>query len=386
MPENKNWSRYLWLGLVGLALAVIVWITASVPGGRTQPRAFAYAEGGTQADGLSSPFKSVYEAVSPAVVGVKVTTSSRVLNGRIVTATSFAGSGVVSSSDGVVLTNYHVVDGAQGLSIVSGEEEIPATLIAGDEDSDVAVLRADAENLTAAILGDSDALSVGDWALVVGNPLGEQFVSTLSVGVISGLGRDVRSQSSGRTGSATSASMIQTDAAINSGNSGGGLFNIAGELVGVTSMKLSNNGYTGYASIEGIGLAIPINTIKTIVSDLVDYGKVRYPRIGVTLQEIASPSLEPTDEMLPRSLWVTQVEANSPADKAGLRQDDLILEADGARVTTASELQSAIRAHKEGETVRLRVYRIPGLTTIKSTEKIPAGEYIEMDVTVMVME
>ena len=180
--------------------------------------------------------------------------------------------------------------------------------------------------------------------------------------------------------------MIQTDAAINSGNSGGGLFNIAGELVGVTSMKLSNNGYTGYASIEGIGLAIPINTIKKIVSDLMDYGKVRYPRIGVTLQEIASPSLEPTDEMLPRSLWVTQVEANSPADKAGLRQDDLILEADGARVTTASELQSAIRAHKEGETVRLRVYRIPGLTTIKSTEKIPAGEYIEMDVTVMVME
>ena len=220
----------------------------------------------------------------------------------------------------------------------------------------------------------------------MGNPLGEQFVNTLSVGVISGLGRDVRSQSSGRTGSATSASMIQTDAAINSGNSGGGLFNIAGELVGVTSMKLSNNGYTGYASIESIGLAIPINTIKTIVSDLMDYGKVRYPRIGVTLQEIASPSLEPTDEMLPRSLWVTKVEANSPAAKAGVRQDDLILEADGARVTTASELQFAVRAHKEGETVRLRVYRIPGLTTIKSTEKIPAGEYIEMDVAVALMD
>lgn len=386
MPENRNWSRYLWLGIVGLALAVVVWITASVPGGRAQPRAFAYAESKTQADSLSSPFKTVYEAVSPAVVGIKVTTSSRVVGGRIMTSTSFAGSGVVISTDGVVLTNYHVIDGAQGLYVVSGEDEIPAALIAGDEDSDIAVLRASAENLTAAVLGDSDALSVGDWALVVGNPLGEQFVNTLSVGVISGLGRDVRSQSSSRTGSATSASMIQTDAAINSGNSGGGLFNIAGELVGVTSMKLSNNGYTGYASIESIGLAIPINTIKTIVSDLMDYGKVRYPRIGVTLQEIASPSLEPTDEMLPRSLWVTKVEANSPAAKAGVRQDDLILEADGARVTTASELQSAVRAHKEGETVRLRVYRIPGLTTIKSTEKIPAGEYIEMDVAVALMD
>lgn len=386
MPENRNWSRYLWLGIVGLALAVVVWITASVPGGRAQPRAFAYAESKTQADNLSSPFKTVYEAVSPAVVGIKVTTSSRVVGGRIMTATRFAGSGVVISTDGVVLTNYHVIDGAQGLYVVSGEDEIPAALIAGDEDSDIAVLRASAENLTAAVLGDSDALSVGDWALVVGNPLGEQFVNTLSVGVISGLDRDVRSQSSGRTGSTTSASMIQTDAAINSGNSGGGLFNIAGELVGVTSMKLSNNGYTGYASIESIGLAIPINTIKTIVSDLMDYGKVRYPRIGVTLQEIASPSLEPTDEMLPRSLWVTKVEANSPAAKAGVRQDDLILEADGARVTTASELQSAVRAHKEGETVRLRVYRIPGLTTIKSTEKIPAGEYIEINVAVALMD
>ena len=386
MPENKNWGRYLWLSLVGLTLAVIVWITASVPGDRSQPRAFAYAESKTQADSLSSPFKTVYETVSPAVVGVKVTTSSRVVGGRIVASTAFAGSGVVISADGVVLTNYHVVEGAQGLYVVSGENEIPAELIAGDEDSDVAVLRIAAENLTAAVLGDSDALSVGDWALVVGNPLGEQFVSTLSVGVISGLDRDVRSQSSSRTGRATSASMIQTDAAINSGNSGGGLFNIAGELVGITSMKLSNNGYYGYASIESIGLAIPINTIKSIVSDLMDYGKVRYPRIGVTLQEIASPSLEPTDEMLPRSLWVTKVEANSPAAKAGVRQDDLILAADGVRVTTASELQAAVRAHKEGETVRLRVYRIPGLTTIKSTEKIPAGEYVEMDVAVALMD
>ena len=115
MPENRNWSRYLWLGIVGLALAVVVWITASVPGGRAQPRAFAYAESKTQADNLSSPFKTVYEAVSPAVVGIKVTTSSRVVGGRIMTSTRFAGSGVVISTDGVVLTNYHVIDGAQGL-------------------------------------------------------------------------------------------------------------------------------------------------------------------------------------------------------------------------------------------------------------------------------
>ena len=219
MPENRNWSRYL-LGraFVGLALAVVGRITAQ-RAGRARAAARVRLRRKQNAGGrrLSSPFKTVYESVSPAVVGIKVTTSSRVVGGRIMTSTSFAGSGVVISADGVVLTNYHVIDGAQGLSdAVSGEDEIPAALIAGDEDSDIAVLRASAENLTAAVLGDPDALSVGDWALVVGNPLGEQFVNTLSVGVVSGLDRDVRSQSSGRTGSTTPASMIQTDAAIQS--------------------------------------------------------------------------------------------------------------------------------------------------------------------------
>ena len=327
MPQNHRW-RYWSLAALGLGLAVVIWISANVPGSGARPR-FAYAENPTASDALASPFKAVYEAVQPAVVGIEVTTTTRVMNGRIMTATSFAGSGVVISEDGVVLTNYHVIDGAEGLYVLSGEDEFPAELIAGDEDSDIAVLRVDAPNLTAATLGDSDQLSVGDWALVIGNPLGEQFVNTLSVGVISGLDRDVRSQSSGRTGSATSAHMIQTDAAINSGNSGGGLFNLAGELVGVTSMKLSNNGYYGYASIESIGLAIPINTIKEIVDDLVAYGEVRYPRIGVKLTEIASPSMEATEDMLPRSLWVTEVEKGSPAEKAGIRRDDLILEADG---------------------------------------------------------
>lgn len=384
MPQNHRW-RYWSLAALGLGLAVVIWISANVPGSGTRPR-IAYAENTTASDALASPFKAVYEAVQPAVVGIEVTTTTRVMNGRIMTATSFAGSGVVISEDGVVLTNYHVIDGAEGLYVLSGEDEFPAELIAGDEDSDIAVLRVDAPNLTAATLGDSDQLSVGDWALVIGNPLGEQFVNTLSVGVISGLDRDVRSQSSGRTGSATSAHMIQTDAAINSGNSGGGLFNLAGELVGVTSMKLSNNGYYGYASIESIGLAIPINTIKEIVDDLVAYGEVRYPRIGVKLTEIASPSMEATEDMLPRSLWVTEVEKGSPAEKAGIRRDDLILEADGERVTSASELQSAVRAHKEGETVKIQVYRIPGLTTIKATEKIPQGENLTFEVEVTVMD
>lgn len=381
MHEKGKWSAAA-LTVLALAVSAAIWGLIAMPGMEEAPPSFAYAEGTAAAADLTSPFKAVYRQVSPSVVGIAVMTSARVMNGRIVTTTDFAGSGVVISADGVVLTNYHVIDGAEGLYVMRGEEELPAVVIAGDEASDIAVLRVEAQGLAPAVLGDSDQLSVGDWALVVGNPLGEQFVNTLSVGVVSGLDRDVRGQSSSRTGSATSANLIQTDAAINSGNSGGGMFNIAGELVGITSMKLSNNGYYGYAAIEGVGFAIPVNTVKDIVSDLMTYGRVRYPRIGVTLTEIASPSMEATEDLLPRSLWVTEVEKGSPAEKAGIRRDDLILAADGVRVTTAGELQSIVRSHKQGETVRVEVYRIPGLTSIRASEKIPKGETLTLEVAV----
>lgn len=255
--------------------------------------------------------------------------------------------------------------------------------MAGDLDSDIAVLRVRETKLPPAKLGNSDALTVGDWALVVGNPLGERFASTLTVGVISGLGRDLSNVDSTPTGA---ANMIQTNAAINAGNSGGGLFNIAGELVGLTSMKLSNNGYSGYASIEGIGLAIPINSVKRIVNDLVTHGRVLYPRIGVSMREINSPSMEPTSDVLPKSIWITEVEKNSPADVAGIRVDDLIVEVDGKRVTTSSEVRSAIRAHEAGDIAIITVYRIPGLTEIKVEEKIPAGEFLSFHVEIKVLE
>jgi serine protease Do len=345
----------------------------------------AFAEDTAAAEDLTSPFKAVYAAVSPSVVGIQVITAQSVQAGRIVSASSYAGSGVVISEDGYVLTNQHVVQGAQGVYVVADEKTIPAAYVAGDADSDVAVLKVDPGALPAAKLGDSDALAVGDWALVIGNPLGEQFEKTLTIGVVSGVGRDVLADN-GRGGTTGSANMIQTNAAINAGNSGGGLFNIAGELVGITSMKLSNNGYSGYASIEGIGLAIPINSAKTIVNDLIVYGKVRYPQIGISMQDIASPSMEATSEMLPQSIWVTAVAADGPAARAGMRMDDLILEVDGTRVTTAYEVRSLIRAHAEGETVRITVYRIPGLTELRVSDAIPEGETLTLNIQVALQQ
>ncbi len=333
-------------------------------------------------DQLESPFKAAYEKASQSVVGIKISTGTSIANGRISSQTAFVGSGVVVSDDSYVVTNNHVIESADSIYVVVGEEEYPAELVATDADSDVAVLLCKDLNVTPATLGNSDELSVGDWALVIGNPLGETFANTLTTGVISGLGRDVST-----AGANTSVNnFIQTNAQINSGNSGGGLFNIAGELVGITSMKLSNNGYYGSAAIEGIGFAIPINTVKDVADDLIEYGERQYPAIGVTVSPIDSNTEEPTKDSLPKSIWVRSVEKNSPAAEAGIQANDLIVKADGKRISTVSELQSIIRGHEIGETVEITVYRIPNLTQIKVNEDIPDGEYLTFDVEVKVIK
>lgn len=329
-----------------------------------------------------SPFKAAYEKASKSVVGVEISTGTTVSNGRISTNTSFVGSGVVISEDAYVLTNNHVIESAETVYVLVDGKEYPAELVATDADSDVAVLLCEGLDVPAAAIGDSDALSVGDWALVIGNPLGEAFTNTLTVGVISGLGRDVSS-----VGARTSVTdLIQTSAEINAGNSGGGLFNIAGELIGITSMKLSNNGYFGYAAIEGIGFAIPINTVADVADDLINFGQRVYPRIGVSIYSIESPSDEPTEDALPASVWVVSVEKDQPAAVAGIEANDLIVEVDGERIRTAEELQKAVRAHSIGDTVAITVYRIPNLTSIKADEPIPAGEYLTFDVEVKLID
>lgn len=386
MGQDKR-KKFHKTGVAAIALSALMLLASVIlpktQGGGKAP-GIAFAADTATAEMLASPFKAVYEQVSQSIVGIQITTNTNVFAGRITAETDYAGSGVVLSDEGYVVTNYHVVDGAEGIYVVHGEASYRAEYIAGDADADIAVLYVPGKNLPPAKAGDSEALSVGDWALVIGNPLGEQFANTLTVGVISGLGRNLSGDRRGTGSGATS--LIQTNAAINAGNSGGGLFNISGELVGITSMKLSNNGYYGYASIEGIGFAIPVNTVKQIASDLVKHGRVLYPRIGVTMRDIQSPSMEPTEDMLPRSVWVTAVEKGLPADVAGMRADDLIVEVDGARVTSTFEVQNAIRAHKAGETAEITVYRIPGLTEIRVDEKIPQGEYVRLSVEVKVID
>lgn len=379
--------RKYWAGWTALALTAVMFFAAGAlaQDAQSAPPALALAEGGATAADLDSPFKAVYEQVSPSVVGIEITLKTDVFQGRILTTTSFVGSGVVIDEAGYVLTNYHVVEGADGIYVISGEEKYPAEYVAGDAASDVAVLRVEDARLTAAVLGDSDALSVGDWALVIGNPLGQQFANTLTVGVISGLGRDMADSVQGGVGSG-STDMIQTNAAINSGNSGGGLFNIAGELVGATSMKLSNNGYLGTAAIEGIGFAIPVNTVADVASDLITYGEVQTPRLGVTVQEILSDYDEPTEDSLPRGLLVINVEADSPASEAGIQPYDVIVRADGERIESVDDLSSILQSHEIGEFIEVTVYRIEGLRSSSAVLDYSQGEKITMSVEVRVID
>lgn len=384
--RTKFVAMTLGVALLGMVFGVV--LSANLNGSETASAESltALAAQASTASDLDSPFKAVYEEVNPSVVGIQLSTQRRAANGRISSDSAFVGSGVVIK-DGYVVTNYHVVTAgttqvASGISVMYNEEVYTAKYVAGDSDSDVAVLEVKDLPAPAVKLGNSDELSVGDWALVVGNPLGESLSNTLTVGVISGLDRDM----SGSRVASTSPTMIQTNAAINSGNSGGGLFNVRGELVGITSMKMSSNGYYGVASIEGIGFAIPINTVIKIADDLIDYGKVVYPRMGVTIDIISGGKEEPSEDHLPSSVWITGVEEGSPAERAGLQVDDLVMWADGTRVTSPEELQAIVRSHEAGETVELKVYRIEGIGSVKVNEKIPEGEYLTFDVELELLD
>jgi len=378
----KNIStKVIALGLSMALLCAVACIAIGSYSGTSQATAeslTSLALQGSPAGELESPFKAVYQEVNGSVVGIELTTEVFARNGRFSASTSFSASGVVID-DGLVVTNYHVVAGGGGrkpesISVVYLDERYPAEMVAGDETSDVAVLKVEGLPAPAAAFGNSDELSVGDWALVIGNPLGEQFVNTLTVGVISGLNRDVRS----------STAMIQTNAQVNSGNSGGGLFNIRGELVGITSMKMSGFSFGG--SIEGFGFAIPINTVAKIADDLIQFGRVIYPRLGVSVSDVVSPVNEPTKSMLPASVWVQSLEDGSPAEAAGIQADDLITEVDGERVRTVDALQKILRQHSEGDVVEITVYRVPGVRNIKDNEDIPEGEYLTFPVELRILD
>lgn len=261
------------------------------------------------------------------------------------------GSGVVLSSDGYIVTNHHVIEGADQLRITfSDGSEADAVLVGSDEYSDIAVLKLtqDKADLVPAQVGDSDAVSVGEMVVAIGNPLGVELLGTLTMGVVSATNREI-DLADGR-----SMDTIQTDAAINSGNSGGGLFNADGQLIGITTLKMSS-GMSASASVEGLGFAIPINEALDIIDSLKATGKVERPTLGINAANFTEEYARMYN--LEAGIYVSEVLEGTPAQAAGLERMDIITHYNGTRITTKEELHNMLNKTAFGDTVTLTVIR-----------------------------
>ncbi len=264
------------------------------------------------------------------------------------TTSAASGSGFILTEDGYILTNYHVIEGSNSVQVTTYDNTAySATIVGYDESNDIAVLKIDATGLTPVVLGDSDDLYVGDEVMAIGNPLGELTFS-LTVGYVSALDREVT------LSSGTTMDLIQTDAAINSGNSGGALFNSYGEVVGITNAKYSSSSSSSSASIDNIGFAIPINHVKNIVTSIIEKGYIVKPYIGVSVTTVSSEMLS---YGLPQGAAVKVVSEDSPAAASGLKVNDIITAINGEEITTSSELVKIVSTCQPGDEMTLTVYR-----------------------------
>ncbi len=301
----------------------------------------------------------IAQKAGPSVVGItsKVQASLGFFGSSIAEST---GSGVILSNDGYIVTNNHVVDGSVGVTVqLSSGNVYDAEIIGTDEQTDLAVIKINAnEPLTAASLGDSSKLEIGEKAVAIGNPMGLEFFGSVTEGVISGLNRTITVEN--RT-----MNVIQTDAAINSGNSGGALVNGRGEVIGINAVKISSS------TAEGMGFAIPISEAEPIIADLIEYGYVKgRPVIGITTRDITDYVSSTQGVPVGVQIWVVQ--EGSGAAAAGLEQGDIILKADDTKVETYEDLNKVKDTHKAGEVIKLEVYKYRTGQTV--TVDVPLSE------------
>ena len=285
-----------------------------------------------QEGGLS--LQDIYERNIPSVVSISTNQGS--------------GTGVILSEDGYIVTNAHVVEDAAAISIrLTDDRDFSAQLIGYDSISDLAVLRIDAADLIPAQFGDSEILRVGDSVAAIGDPLGVDLRGTYTDGIISAINRDVAMN--GRT-----MTLIQTNAALNSGNSGGPLINCYGQVIGINTMKIG--AFADSAGVEGIGFAIPSATVKDIVDQLITQGYVSgRPTLGVLGESL--PLFYQHYYRMPAGLYITEVKAGSAAEKCGMEQGDILISVNDSRITDMESLQSAILAYEVGDTVTVTIFR-----------------------------
>ncbi|MBQ7629223.1 MAG: trypsin-like peptidase domain-containing protein [Selenomonadaceae bacterium] len=290
-------------------------------------------------DARNTPAVRVAKSVGPAVVGITNRVVARDFFNRQVEATGW-GSGVIFRSDGYIVTNNHVVEGTHELIVsLSDGRTLNGELVGADELTDIAVVKIDAKDLPVAKFGNSDDIVVGEPAIAIGNPMGLEYSGSVTVGVISALNRQISGNDV--------VSYLQTDAAINQGNSGGALVNADGELIGIPSVKIVRNGF------EGMAFAIPINTVKSVVDDIVSKGYVARPYLGITPFDKPTAARYGYTLSIDKGVYVFQVALGGAADRAGLQRDDIILSLDGKEVNSVSEIRAAINSHKVGDKIKI---------------------------------
>ena len=304
---------------------------------------------------------SIYAAnkILPSIVGIKVEYNVNSLismfgnSGQTSTA-SASGSGIIISEDGYILTNNHIVSTSSSesyyevseatkltVTLFNDDTEYEAKIIGTDEQTDLAVIKIEKTGLSKAEFADSDNIKVGEFAMAVGNPLGMQ--SSITCGVISAVNREVTDTEGKKY------NLIQTDAAINSGNSGGALVNSEGKVIGINTLKLSGTG------IEGMGFAIPINSTTDITSQLIQYSKVKRPYIGISGMDLSEETAKKYNLVV--GIYVKSVDDFSAGEKAGIKSGDVIIEADGKKVTKMDELNEIKNSHKIGDEMKIKIKR-----------------------------
>lgn len=368
MKNKREWAAGV---LLMGTLAAILFIGRDAAAGVRS--VYAQGEYVPSLGGTASPFADVAQTVMPCVVGVSNRANTySMISGQTELVEQSSGSGVVITTQGHVVTNYHVVEGASDVQVLWQGRYLKAEVVGVDALTDLAVLRVMEDVVLPAVkMGNAQDVRVGDWAIVIGNPLGKQFADTVTVGVVSALNRELEDS--------TIVKMMQTDAAINSGNSGGGMFNTRGELIGIPSLKFSSSGRRGVASIEGIAMAIPMDVVQPVVNSLIQYGKVTRPILGISVLTLRG-SDEPKKGMLPAGVFVSAVSDGSPAQRAGILPDDIIIRVDGERVMLHTDLTNRIAMKQPGDMISLTVYRIPGLASLTVQDRIPEGEEIDLTI------
>lgn len=297
---------------------------------------------GAEGDELS--YQEIYEKCAPSVVAV-----TTVIDG----GTSY-GTGIIMDNEGYIITNHHVVAGAVSLSVkLLDGKEYDAVLVGGDQQTDLAILKIDAAGLTAAEFGDSDSVSVGDRVLAIGNPLAQDF--SLTDGIVSAINRNI-------SYGGYSMTLLQTNAALNEGNSGGPLINMYGQVIGITNMKLISS----YSTIEGIGFAIPISSVKSVIDELLEKGYISgRPAIGITVEDLTSSVS--AYYSLPSGVYVVYVDEKSDAYAKGIRPGDVIVAINDVEISSAEELSAVKNEFAVGDTVTLSVYRSGQTSEIEIT-------------------